>query len=152
MLISFQLEYSVKLQKKKKNILKYKHQYLHMICYVCNPFLYLSSCFMAILLGKHLKCVIVCIYLYSHKTNELNRYKFKQLIFTICKKRCQPCKFGKFCSAQTPSDSSWTETIKVTSVSPYQVDSSDALTNFKNWVQSTSGSLPGHDHAMLFTR
>ncbi|CAG2233331.1 unnamed protein product [Mytilus edulis] len=60
--------------------------------------------------------------------------------------------FAGIIIAQTPSDSSWTETIKVTSVSPYQVDSSDALTNFKNWVQSTSGSLPGHDHAMLFTR
>ncbi|CAC5383740.1 unnamed protein product [Mytilus coruscus] len=60
--------------------------------------------------------------------------------------------FSGIIIAQTPSDSSWTETIKVTSVSPYQVDSSDALTNFKNWVQSTSGSLPGHDHAMLFTR
>ncbi|XP_063412645.1 A disintegrin and metalloproteinase with thrombospondin motifs 20-like [Mytilus trossulus] len=60
--------------------------------------------------------------------------------------------FAGIIIAQTPSDSSWTETIKITSVSPYQVDSSDALTNFKNWVQSTSGSLPGHDHAMLFTR
>jgi len=54
-----------------------------------------------------------------------------------------------FC--QTPSDSTWTESVAVTSTNPYQVDSSTALSNFRTWIQSTS-SLPGHDHAMLFTR
>ncbi|XP_063412650.1 uncharacterized protein LOC134695353 [Mytilus trossulus] len=60
--------------------------------------------------------------------------------------------FAGIAISKTKSDSSWTESIKVTSVSPYQVDSSDALTNFENWVQSRTGSLHGHDHAMLFTR
>ncbi|CAG2229952.1 unnamed protein product [Mytilus edulis] len=60
--------------------------------------------------------------------------------------------FAGIVISKTRSDSSWTESIKLTSVSPFQVDSSDALTNFEKWVQSRTGSLPGHDHAMLFTR
>ncbi|KAJ8320325.1 hypothetical protein KUTeg_001912 [Tegillarca granosa] len=52
---------------------------------------------------------------------------------------------------QSIATSTWTESIKVTSSTPNQVDSSNGLNNFKNWIASTS-SLPDHDHAMLFTR
>ncbi|CAC5392416.1 unnamed protein product [Mytilus coruscus] len=54
--------------------------------------------------------------------------------------------------AQTPSDAVWTETIKVTSYTPNRVDASTALSNFQIWNNNPPFSLPGHDHAMLFTR
>ncbi|VDI10080.1 Hypothetical predicted protein [Mytilus galloprovincialis] len=54
--------------------------------------------------------------------------------------------------AQTPSDATWTETVKVTSFTPNRVDSSTALQNFQTWNRNPPFSLPGHDHAMLFTR
>ncbi|VDI82939.1 Hypothetical predicted protein [Mytilus galloprovincialis] len=60
--------------------------------------------------------------------------------------------FAGIVIAQTPSDASWTETIKVTSVTPNQVDASIALGNFQTWNNNPPFSLPGHDHAMLFTR
>ena len=62
----------------------------------------------------------------------------------------------KFCIMlifeQTTSDSTWTETIKNTGVTPNTVDSSQSLGNFKSWINENSGSLPNHDHAMLFTK
>ncbi|CAG2226960.1 unnamed protein product [Mytilus edulis] len=60
--------------------------------------------------------------------------------------------FAGIVIAQTPSDASWTETIKVTSVTPNQVDASIALGNFQTWNNNPPFILPGHDHAMLFTR
>lgn len=59
--------------------------------------------------------------------------------------------FAGIVIAQTPADATWTESVKVTSVTPNQVDSSNGLSNFNTWVRATS-NLPGNDHAMLFTR
>ncbi|CAG2201109.1 unnamed protein product [Mytilus edulis] len=50
---------------------------------------------------------------------------------------------------KTPSDASWTETVKVTSFTPNRVDSSTALQLFQTWNRNPPFSLPGHDHAML---
>ncbi|XP_062576119.1 uncharacterized protein LOC134238008 [Saccostrea cucullata] len=52
--------------------------------------------------------------------------------------------------ADDPSSSTWTESVKISAPSRDQVDSSNALNNFRTWISSASG-LPGYDHAMLFT-
>ncbi|XP_078322854.1 A disintegrin and metalloproteinase with thrombospondin motifs 6-like [Crassostrea virginica] len=53
--------------------------------------------------------------------------------------------------ADTAAKSGFTEYFKDSSSPRPGVDSSAALTNGTNWIQSTSG-LPAHDHAMMFTR
>ncbi|XP_063412867.1 A disintegrin and metalloproteinase with thrombospondin motifs 3-like [Mytilus trossulus] len=58
--------------------------------------------------------------------------------------------FSGIIIAKTASDAPWTETIKITGVTPNQVDASQMLNLFSSWVKSQS-SIPGHDHAMLFT-
>ncbi|CAC5368028.1 unnamed protein product [Mytilus coruscus] len=58
--------------------------------------------------------------------------------------------FSGIIIAKTASDAPWTETIKITNVTPNQVPASAMLNSFSSWVKSQS-SIPGHDHAMLFT-
>lgn len=52
---------------------------------------------------------------------------------------------------QNPSKAQFIESLKRTKSTGAEVDSSEALEAFKNWIHQTSG-LPQHDHAMLFTR
>ncbi|XP_078325335.1 A disintegrin and metalloproteinase with thrombospondin motifs 6-like isoform X2 [Crassostrea virginica] len=53
--------------------------------------------------------------------------------------------------ADNPSKAQFIESLKRTKSTGAEVDSSEALEAFKNWIHKTSG-LPQHDHAMLFTR
>ncbi|OWF35852.1 ADAM family mig-17 [Mizuhopecten yessoensis] len=55
--------------------------------------------------------------------------------------------FAGIVIADTVASSSWTEDI----VSDGKVDVVNALLNFRTWHTSASG-LPGHDHAMLFSK
>ena len=52
---------------------------------------------------------------------------------------------------QNPSKAQFIESLKRIKSTGAEVDSSEALEAFKNWIHKTSG-LPQHDHAMLFTR
>nr|XP_022324397.1 A disintegrin and metalloproteinase with thrombospondin motifs 6-like isoform X2 [Crassostrea virginica] len=53
--------------------------------------------------------------------------------------------------ADNPFKAQFIESLKRTKSTGAEVDSSEALEAFKNWIHKTSG-LPQHDHAMLFTR
>ena len=52
---------------------------------------------------------------------------------------------------QSQSVSTWTYDSGVVSTPRDQVESNTALDNFRVWVSNNHNSLPGHDHAMLFT-
>ncbi|VDI78999.1 Hypothetical predicted protein [Mytilus galloprovincialis] len=53
--------------------------------------------------------------------------------------------------ANSPTKSTWTESIKYLSSGEYIVDGDIALNNFKAWLQTNAGQLPDYDHAMLFS-
>ena len=52
---------------------------------------------------------------------------------------------------KTVSGSSWTESIKNETANHTRVNAADALSYFTLWSYIGS-DLPGHDHAMLFTK
>lgn len=58
--------------------------------------------------------------------------------------------FAGIVIAQTPSEATWTENIRIQSVVPNQIQATTALNNFNAWI-NTQTNLPGFDHAMLFT-
>ena len=77
-----------------------------------------------------------------------------RLCFRICK---NPVSYNEAHIFQTAGGATWTETIKNTATTPAVIDSTVALSNFRTWMNSVSGdagdgTLPDHDHAMLFTR
>ncbi|XP_063411214.1 zinc metalloproteinase-disintegrin-like VAP2A [Mytilus trossulus] len=53
--------------------------------------------------------------------------------------------------ATSPTESTWTETIKYLSSGEYIVDGDIALNNFKAWLETNAAQLPDYDHAMLFS-
>ena len=66
----------------------------------------------------------------------LNRRVFVMSVFSIL---------------QTANEAYWTETLKDKSVAPVQVNAQASLETFRLWINNNIESLPGHDHAMLFT-
>ncbi|XP_052080815.1 zinc metalloproteinase-disintegrin-like NaMP [Mytilus californianus] len=54
--------------------------------------------------------------------------------------------------ATSPTESTWTESIKFLSSGEYIVDGDVGLNNFKQWLETNAAQLPDYDHAMLFTR
>ena len=63
---------------------------------------------------------------------------------------CSDCDFSFL---QTTAGSFWTEDIADRGITPNQVNSPLALGSFSDWLNEANqiNSLPGHDHAMLFT-
>ncbi|CAG2204540.1 unnamed protein product [Mytilus edulis] len=53
--------------------------------------------------------------------------------------------------ANSPTKSTWTESIKYLSSGEYIVDGEIALDNFKAWLETNAAQLPDYDHAMLFS-
>lgn len=54
--------------------------------------------------------------------------------------------------ADTRESSPWTENNKRNLTDPVQVDSDTVLDDFTQWCNDNKERLPGHDHAMLFTK
>ena len=60
--------------------------------------------------------------------------------------------FAGIVIAKTPSEATWTESIRNQSVVPNEIPADTALTNFRSWItRNTQTNFPGFDHAMLFT-
>ncbi|XP_060595991.1 zinc metalloproteinase-disintegrin-like VMP-III [Ruditapes philippinarum] len=54
--------------------------------------------------------------------------------------------------ADTRISSSWTELSKYQHTDPDYIDSDAVLSKFTDWYETFKEFLPGHDHAMLFTK